>query len=342
MESPMKNTYLWLVFLMGILMVLGPKAALAQPSGAKNASPAGTASVAAAQVPENAAGTGSDYQKLKSDYDALKLNYDNAVAQAKALLVYKNQSRNIEAATSQFDTERQQLLKDKKDAQAKLTELEEKIKPLEAQIVKITQERDDIKKSFEKASVVNIIGEDQGKKTAGLEKERKELQENVSDLERKAKLKEHEAQKKDAQLDLQKRQIDDMKAKYEEAKKKNRGLENKLEDMPRRMAELARENKILVKSTALMHYNLGVFYTQNKDFNRAIPEFEKAVELNPDDSASYFNLGYIYAEHLENRAKAITYFRQFLKLTKKDDKDADWVKRYILTWQTWEGKEPIT
>jgi tetratricopeptide (TPR) repeat protein len=90
-----------------------------------------------------------------------------------------------------------------------------------------------------------------------------------------------------------------------------------------------------------MHYNLGVFYSQNKEFDRATAEFEKAIEVNPDDASSYFNLGYIYAEHLQNRPKAVANFRQFLKLAKRDDKDADWAKRYILTWQTWEGKTPI-
>ncbi|MBU1871731.1 MAG: tetratricopeptide repeat protein, partial [Candidatus Omnitrophica bacterium] len=74
---------------------------------------------------------------------------------------------------------------------------------------------------------------------------------------------------------------------------------------------------------------------------RAIAEFEKAIELNPEDPYFHYNLGYIYAEYMVDRPKAIEHFRHFLRLTKNEDKDVDWVKKYILTWQTWEGKRPI-
>ena len=90
-----------------------------------------------------------------------------------------------------------------------------------------------------------------------------------------------------------------------------------------------------------MHYNLGVFYTQHKEYKRAIAEFEKAIELNPDDPYAHFNLGYIYAEYLVDRSKAVEHFRHYLRLADKSDKDIDWVKKYILTWQAWEGKTPL-
>lgn len=317
MINPMRQRFFLWGWALIAMAAVGPSAAIAQSSEAP------------------------DYAKLKKDYDALKVDYDNVMAQAKALLVYKTQARDAESVSRQFDMERQQLIKDKEAARALTADYQEKIKLLDAQIVKANLERDDYKKSFEKVSVENIIGEEAKKKIADFEEERRALSGKVGELERRIKAMETEALRKDAQMELQKRQIAEMKAKYEEAKKKNRILEKKIEDAPKKFAELARENKILIKRTALMHYNLGVFYTQNRDFNRALPEFEKAVEINPDDSASYFNLGYIYAEHLQNRTKAVSYFRQFLKIAKSDDKDADWVKRYILTWQTWEGKEPI-
>jgi tetratricopeptide (TPR) repeat protein len=89
-----------------------------------------------------------------------------------------------------------------------------------------------------------------------------------------------------------------------------------------------------------MHYNLGVFYSNRKEYSRAIAEFEKAVELVPDDAAAHFNLGYIYAEQLVNRERAIRHFQQYLRYAKHGDKDADWVKRYIVTWQAYENKQP--
>jgi tetratricopeptide (TPR) repeat protein len=111
--------------------------------------------------------------------------------------------------------------------------------------------------------------------------------------------------------------------------------------MPGKFAEIARQNKVLIRQTASMHYNLGVFYSKQKEYTRATNEFEKALELTPDDAYVHFNLGYIFAEYLLDRAKAVDHFRQYLRLAKKDDKDIDWVRKYILTWETWQGNKPL-
>ena len=126
-----------------------------------------------------------------------------------------------------------------------------------------------------------------------------------------------------------------------EAQKKNKRLELEALNVPKKFAEIGRQNKILLKDTAQMHYNLGVFYTKNKEYDRAVAEFEKVVEINPDDSYAQFNLGYIYAEYLVNRDKAVEHFRHYLTLAKSDDKDIDWVKKYLLTWETFNGKKPM-
>jgi tetratricopeptide (TPR) repeat protein len=103
---------------------------------------------------------------------------------------------------------------------------------------------------------------------------------------------------------------------------------------------LARQNQKLIGETADMHYNLGVFYVQSTEYGRAIKEFEKALDLNSDNADANYNLGFIYAEHLVDREKAIQYFRNYLTYA-PDAKDAEWIRKYILTWQTWYGKQPI-
>ncbi|MEI6631307.1 MAG: tetratricopeptide repeat protein, partial [bacterium] len=137
------------------------------------------------------------------------------------------------------------------------------------------------------------------------------------------------------------RKLGELTARYSEAVSKNKLFEQKTADMPKKFAEVARQNKSLIKETANMHYNLGVFYTKNKEYSRAAAELEKAIELTPDDAYAHFNLGYIYAEYMINRNKAIEHFKHYLRLAKKEDKDVDWVKKYILTWQAYEGKENI-
>ncbi len=282
-----------------------------------------------------------DYEKLKKEHEMLKADYDNAVEQVKIFKQYKNKARDMEDAIRQFDLVKEQLMKEKGEALNQVAELRERIKGLDQTILKLGGEKDEFKKSFEKATVNNIIGEESKKKIEERKQETQELVKKAEDLQARITLMENASLKEQAQAEFYKRQLSEVKDKYEEAKKQNKALERKLEDIPKKFTELARENKVLIKRTSAMHYNLGVFYTQNKEFERAVAEFEKAVELNPEDSASHFNLGYIYAEHLLNRPRAVTHFKQFLKLAKKDDKDVDWARRYILTWQTWEGNVPI-
>lgn len=301
----------------------------AQEPGAKSAaaSPAGSRA--------------TTFEELKKEHEALLIDYNNVVSQAKSLMGYKAKVRDMEDSGRQFQIVKEQLNKEKDAALSRVADMQEQLAKLDVKIASLTNERDQYKKSFEKASVENIIGEDTKKKIAAAEKDQADAEQEKKDLQARIKAMEAAALKQDASLELLRRQVGEMKEKYEEARRQNKALEAKLEGLPKRFAELARENKILIKRTALMHYNLGVFYTQHQEFPRAVAEFEKAVELNQDDSASYFNLGYIYAEHLQNRPRAVSYFRQFLKLAKKDDKDADWAKRYVLTWQTWEGEAPI-
>jgi tetratricopeptide (TPR) repeat protein len=70
------------------------------------------------------------------------------------------------------------------------------------------------------------------------------------------------------------------------------------------------------------------------------PEFQKVVELRPEDGDAYYNLGVIYAEHLPDRERAMANFRRYLQLKPGAD-DATWVKQYIASWQAWEGKERL-
>ena len=86
---------------------------------------------------------------------------------------------------------------------------------------------------------------------------------------------------------------------------------------------------------------MGVFYTKQREYARAAAEFAKALEIDPNDAYSHFNLGYIYAEYLINRHKAMDHFRHFLRLAKGDYPHVNWARKYLLTWETYDGKRPV-
>ena len=120
----------------------------------------------------------------------------------------------------------------------------------------------------------------------------------------------------------------------------NRYLAREASEFPKKFTDLARHNQKLIKETSHMHYNMGVSFIKSKDYKRAVKEFKKVLELDPNDAYANYNLGYIYAEHMVDREKAIEYFQNYLTYA-KGAKDANWVKKYIITWQTWYGKEKM-
>jgi chromosome segregation ATPase len=287
----------------------------------------------------------ADYEQLKKDYDKLLKDRDNLRAQAKFLIKYKNEIAEaqktlnaIEQERSQWDMERETLKSANKNLQNQVSLLQTQIENLNITQMQLEQERDNIKKTLSKSKAGYIIIDDLKRQINDKKREGQRLTNTIARLKGKIDRLEDNLAKAEANIDVERNKVSELKRKYSNALRTNKVLEKKLKYLPREYAEVARENKVLIKRTALMHYNLGVFYTKNKEYPRAIAEFEKTIELNPEDASAYFNLGYIYAEYLVDRPKAIENFSKYLKLAKKDDKDIDWVKRYILTWQTWEGK----
>lgn len=304
-----------------------------------------------------------DYDKLKKEYDALAADRDNILAQSKNMLQYKTKYAemelsyktkitDLENAIKQLESDKEQIKKEldalteksqmaTKQSEEEINNLKQDSIDLKAGQEQLTREKQALSESIEKFKIEYKMLPQIKKELNEAKNDNKNILKKAEQTEAKFKQMEAQILDKNAQVEVYRRQTIDLKKKYEDAMVKNRLLEKKSQVLPAKFAEIARENKVLIKETALMHYNLGVFYTKNKEYSRAVAEFEKAIELNPDDPYALYNLGYIYAEYSVNRPKAIQYFRKFLSLAKHDDKDTDWVKKYILTWQTWEGKKPM-
>jgi tetratricopeptide (TPR) repeat protein len=134
--------------------------------------------------------------------------------------------------------------------------------------------------------------------------------------------------------------LDELEEQNADLRKENQSLEGEARTFPTKFADLAQQNKRLIEQSADMHYNSGVFFVKNKEYKQAIKEFERVLEVKPDHAYANYNLGYIYAEYMVDRKKAIDYFKNYLTYA-PDAKDADWVRKYIYTWQTWYGKEKM-
>ncbi len=64
------------------------------------------------------------------------------------------------------------------------------------------------------------------------------------------------------------------------------------------------------------HYNLGIAYTNEDEYERAVAAFQHAIRLNPKFAEAYYSLGMAY-EALENYADAMRALQTALRLNPK-------------------------
>ncbi len=281
-----------------------------------------------------------DNAKLQLELQRVAQEKDAAAAQVRGLLPDRQRVHELEDSLAKIKKDMDALTQEKQEFFERSLLLKGKVKDLETIQKQSIKEREqlkqDITKERDKSGIKSLERENNS-----LKKENNDLASTLGRIRSENdKLKQSNSQLKE-DLDAANEKLVKFNKDYSEAVKKNIALEHRVAETPGKFAEIARQNKVLIRQTANMHYNLGVFYTKEKEYSRAAAEFEKSIELTPDDAYSHFNLGYIYAEYLVDRQKAIDHFRQYLRLAKKDDKDVDWVKNYIITWQTWEGKKPL-
>lgn len=67
---------------------------------------------------------------------------------------------------------------------------------------------------------------------------------------------------------------------------------------------------------ASAHYQLGISYLNDNNIQPAFVEFQKALELNPNDKEVLNGIGVIYLLKLEDYPKAIDYFQRSLTVDK--------------------------
>ena len=272
----------------------------------------------------------------QNDYQNVVKDRENILIQTKRFMQENNRLVDVEKAYERLVTEHKGLVKKTRKIETlngelskKTKEFEGKLKQLGAENVKLTENVTSLTTGREKdltdAAEVHqkdlvLITEERDK----LQIELREAKKTASEFEKKMKRsKDYEAISKE------------LKQEKKRLEKEIKDLRKKLKFRPGEVKDLAHENRTLIEETGKMHYNLGVFYVKQKQFKRAIPEFERAVALNPEDSKSLFNLGYIYAEEYVDFQKASDYFRRFLRIDPEDE-SADWVNHYLETYGVFE------
>ncbi|MDD5129045.1 MAG: tetratricopeptide repeat protein [Candidatus Omnitrophica bacterium] len=83
------------------------------------------------------------------------------------------------------------------------------------------------------------------------------------------------------------------------------------------------------------HYNLAIIYENSGRYREAAQEYEKTLELSPDDADIHYNLAIVYDDFLQDNEKAIFHYRRYLELS-PDAPDSGIVGEWIV-----EAKEEL-
>ena len=108
-------------------------------------------------------------------------------------------------------------------------------------------------------------------------------------------------------------------------KKKRQNYETRILTLE---AETEKFRKRLAAEGERYHYNLGVIYTQTKEFDLAVQEFKTALAYNPQNADAHYNLGIIFDDYFKDKDNAQYHYRTFLELRPTSD-DAESVREWL-------------
>jgi len=285
------------------------------------------------------------YEKLKTDQDTITEQLNRLRRDSQRCDAVKASFEEMTEENTAFLEEKESLIKKRETLSVTLEHLKSHVKEVTAEKDRLAvflaeaQEDESVKIKKIRDSVRDEV-KNLRNETVSLKEENTALVQQLRESQKESGLFKVDNAGLRQELTLVQEELGALEKKHGEIKNENRYLAQEASQFPKKFADLARHNRKLVKETADMHYNLGVSFIKSKEYKRAVKEFEKVLELKPQDAYSNYNLGYIYAEHLVDRPTAIKHFQTYLAYA-SDARDADWVRKYILTWQTWYGKQQM-
>ncbi len=90
-----------------------------------------------------------------------------------------------------------------------------------------------------------------------------------------------------------------------------------------------KEQVLLTEELFKKHYNQGLEYDNIQDYDRALEEYGKALELISKDPDLHYNMAIIYDDYTDDKQKAVFHYQRYLEL-KPDAHD----KTKVNTWLT--------
>ncbi len=109
-------------------------------------------------------------------------------------------------------------------------------------------------------------------------------------------------------------------------------LEKSIKKTNTQVASLRADNARLSRESAKLHYNLANMFYDRGQYQKAVDEYQRVLELTPSDAAAHYNLAFINGEYLDNMPEALKDYKEYLHLNPGAE-DAGPVKEKILDIQ---------
>ncbi len=306
------------------------------------------------------------YEELLAECEKVKSDRDNLLIQTQRLAQFKAEYENAVKSDEALNNKNKTLLEKNTALEAAVKTFEQRIAELEGEVAELKAKLSEVEAFADEASAQAALDELKSEKAAEISRLRikygseiKELQKEIGKLDKEKAVLRDEWEKQAQNIEKESERLKKTLLEVEGEKKKNenaiavlrmevarlgqdnedyaakvKSLEAELRVVPDKFNNLAKENEVLSRRVADIHYNQGVFYSKKKEYDRAAAEFEKAIELRPYDKDSIFNLALIYAEYDIDTEKALDLFKRYLQIDNKSA-NADWAKRYLLRWESW-------
>lgn len=93
-------------------------------------------------------------------------------------------------------------------------------------------------------------------------------------------------------------------------------------------SQLIKAKSRLQSEAERYHYNLGIVYTRDKNYENAVEEFNKALAYNQNNAKAHYNLGIIYEDYFKDKERGGYHYRAFLDLRPESD-EAESVREWL-------------
>ncbi len=302
-----------------------------------------------------------DFSDLKKKYGELEADRNNVLLQAKNLLQEKakwteaeEQLENLKKTNKIFMQQKEVLLSENQKLKAEVTSILQNFEGLKESYQDLLAKQEAADK--ENASLRDLLTKQVqatpeyqllDRESKRLREENEKLGQVITSMEAKLKLALDRIKKDQVreismirQIRSQKQMLDAIRAQNKAISKTNKELNELISQAPGRIKDMAAQNQALLHETAEMHYNMAVFFTENKQTTQAEREYLRALEFDPNNLKVHYNLGYLYAEEMDKHDKAMFHLEKYLQLA-PNSKESEAIRTYIATRQAWDSGDNV-